>query len=100
MSSKRRLRRKACSSKISYQELAWAATAAKRRSKATGTSIGFYKCPFSSHYHIGHTPSHVKRAKIAGMAGKGEGYKGFMLQGGNGSPLMLVDNVTGSKKSA
>lgn len=54
MSSKRRLRRKACQGKQRYNKHEQAAFAAHRVRQSTGEHIHAYLCPHCNGYHIGH----------------------------------------------
>jgi lipopolysaccharide biosynthesis regulator YciM len=56
MASKRRIRRKACGSKVKYST----DNLAKRA--AYLTQMHAYKCPFCKQWHIGHRPSKITRA--------------------------------------
>ena len=56
MSSKRRLRRKACQGKIRHKTDGAAFYAASK----TGDGCAHYRCEFCSGYHVGHPPSSVK----------------------------------------
>lgn len=59
MSSKRRLRRNACSGKQKFLSFAEAGRTAHIIHVRTGDRVGPYKCPFGRHYHVGHTPRKV-----------------------------------------
>lgn len=69
MASKRRLRRRACINKISYDTEAEAiAMAIRQRKWSPGHQIYQYKCPFAGHWHTGHRPAKVWQAINASRA--------------------------------
>ena len=53
LSSKRRIRKKACTGKVVFQEKDGAVTAAQSM-RYHGSRLHAYKCPFSEHWNIGH----------------------------------------------
>lgn len=61
MSSKRNLRRQSCEGKIRFTFKQDAIAAACSYRHAYGGDVQPYKCSFGNHYHIGHTPSRIKR---------------------------------------
>lgn len=65
MSSKRRVRRKACEGKVRYETFAQARSAAFLRSRDTGEWIVPYRCRFGKHYHIGHQTVRARQALSA-----------------------------------
>jgi len=60
MSSKRHVRRKACTGKIHHATQAAAITAARSLYRATGEHLTPYRCRFCHRYHIGHAPARVR----------------------------------------
>jgi hypothetical protein len=64
MSSKRRLRRKACDGKQQLTKEKADYLAAVHR-KQRGLSVHSYKCKFCSHWHYGHRPMKVRQAIAA-----------------------------------
>lgn len=57
MSSKRRLRRKACSGKVAHSTEAAAVAASKALYRKTGEFVQAYRCKYSGkhpHWHVGH----------------------------------------------
>ena len=56
MSSKRRIRKKACSNKHHYTTYQLAALAALRARRSGNPGIWPYRCKFGNHSHIGHRP--------------------------------------------
>jgi hypothetical protein len=60
VSSKRRLRRKACESKRSYDTPEAAANQAKKARLVRDERVYSYKCEYGNHWHIGHTPHQQK----------------------------------------
>lgn len=54
MSSKRRLRRKACEGKNKHATREAASVELKLRPRDVRTSLGIYRCRHCSHWHIGH----------------------------------------------
>jgi len=63
MSSKRRVRRKACTGKIRHATFADAIAAARSLYRASGQYLTPYRCRFGQHYHIGHMPARMRRAR-------------------------------------
>ena len=63
MSSKRRVRRKACTGKIRHATFADAVAAARSLYRANGEYLTPYRCRFGHHYHTGHAPARVRRAR-------------------------------------
>lgn len=59
MSSKRRLRRKACTGKIAHDRQDALYHAFLLRSK-TGEHVTAYKCQFGNHWHVGHKSGGVR----------------------------------------
>lgn len=60
MSSKRKLRKNACTGKVVYktrESANGAMTRLIRSGKATGF-VNVYPCPFGSHFHVGRRPKH------------------------------------------
>lgn len=64
MSSKRAIRRSACTGKIKYNSPSTAAMSAKK------LGLSWYKCKFCAAYHVGHMPHRVKVASIMRMEDK------------------------------
>lgn len=62
MASKRRIRRKMCDGKHKYKDGVTAREGAREAIRRTGHRIGAYKCQFCKQWHMGHTPSSVRRA--------------------------------------
>jgi len=65
MASKRRLRRRACTSKVTYnsvQEANNAKFANVRRGEKSFLRVHPYKCTFCSKFHLGRTPHRIKIA--------------------------------------
>lgn len=60
MSSKRRLRRKACEGKVRYLTHADACTVLSRLNRR---ELNAYRCPHCGWYHIGHIQAKVRRLK-------------------------------------
>lgn len=58
MSSKRRIRRKACQGKIAYRTLEKAEIAAARL-RAQDENVHGYQCPHCHQFHCGHLPARV-----------------------------------------
>jgi hypothetical protein len=65
MSSKRHLRRKACSSKQSHPDQAGAVRHLISLKHKGEFGLITYKCPFGNHWHVGHPPRHVREALSA-----------------------------------
>jgi hypothetical protein len=63
MSSKRRLRRKACGSKQRFDTEAEAIAALRALTRAKGWQglLVPYRCAFCGHFHFGHAPANVRR---------------------------------------
>lgn len=65
MSSKRRLRRRACEQKASYPTLADAMAHKASLRHRKGEHVHAYKCDFGDHWHVGHVPWRVRQAIAA-----------------------------------
>jgi hypothetical protein len=63
MSSKRNLRWRGCSRKVSYCSAADARRAASRAYWATREILRAYHCQFCGHFHVGHPPTNEKRTR-------------------------------------
>lgn len=61
MASKRRLRRKACGSKVKHATHEAAQIAAHKSAKKFKQRLSAYKCQYCGCYHVGHTPKAVKQ---------------------------------------
>lgn len=61
MSSKRRLRRKGCGTKVRHASLENARCAAALARKRGEKSIHAYGCRFCGGFHIGHRPATIQR---------------------------------------
>ncbi len=68
MASKRRIRRRSCSSKIRYstEQAAQQAKSDLRSRKPGRISMHYYKCKFCGGFHIGHMPQQM----LAGLREK------------------------------
>lgn len=64
MASKRRLRRKACGSKLRHPTMPDAMLAAKLSSKKFNQRLSAYKCQYCGGFHVGHTPKSIKRFTV------------------------------------
>lgn len=62
MSSKRRLRRRSCGSKVRHKTAEFALLALRH---TRGRDLNVYHCKFCGGYHVGHMPAWI-RAKIRG----------------------------------
>lgn len=73
MASKRRLRRKACESKVTHATNAAARAAARemRRRRPSSGWIEPYACPFCGRWHIGHPPVAKRQSMAAKARSKG-----------------------------
>jgi hypothetical protein len=54
MASKRRLRRKACGTKVKYKKIAAAIAASRAIYKKSGEYVQAYKCKYCPAFHVGH----------------------------------------------
>lgn len=71
MSSKRKIRRDACSKKVKLDQPEALRRAVLNRRK-TGDSWNAYPCPYCGGWHIGHTPYKVRQAIVAKRNRKAE----------------------------
>lgn len=70
MSSKRRVRRKACGGKQPHPDQASAVRHLISLRRKGEFGLVTYRCPFGSHWHVGHPPRRMRRA-MAAKAGAG-----------------------------
>ncbi len=61
MSSKRRLRRRACANKRRYATRDEAFTSRDLAGRRTGAVMNAYRCHFCRGWHIGHAPAFVQQ---------------------------------------
>ncbi len=61
MSSKRHVRRKQCTGKVTHATMQAAEEAARASSRKFKTRLSAYKCRFCGGYHVGHTPAKLRR---------------------------------------
>jgi hypothetical protein len=69
MSSKRRLRRKACGDKEAHVDQAGAVRHLISLKHKGDFGLVTYKCPFANHWHVGHPPRKVRQALAAKVGG-------------------------------
>lgn len=63
MSSKRRIRRNQCGSKVKYETAAQARSVAHSLHQKTGEAWQGYRCSFCDGHHVGHMNRKMKQAK-------------------------------------
>lgn len=71
MSSKRRIRRKACDGKKRYETCAAAVSASTATGRNFGGLFNAYHCQFCRGWHVGHIPRTVKHAFFEPYGHKG-----------------------------
>lgn len=64
MASKRNIRRRVCSRKRQIATHDEAVRISRLMSSKHRQRIGYYKCTYGNHYHVGHTPARIARYKM------------------------------------
>lgn len=72
MASKRRLRRRACSTKVRHTS---AANAMLARRKAGHPDVHPYKCPFCGGWHLGRRSARLKQGITQAIQDRLDGYR-------------------------
>lgn len=64
MASKRRQRRIKCERKLKFPSAGVAIFNAQKMFRATGESLGIFRCKFCGQWHLGHRPAYIERAIV------------------------------------